>query len=647
MKPMALCTLCLAAAAHAAPPPVADFQRPPAFSGPVLSPDGRHVAAIMAMPSHKTALVVMPADAPTEATGIKAFADMDIRSVTWLNNDRLAFTVKPQDLPQSRGAQPGLWTITRDGQQLQQWVDALGSRRDPRTPKGSRMLSPVWSLEAVPYDGTDTVILANRDWRLRLNIVTAERQPLALDPPEKIFNWVLDTRLEPLFAFQAVDDTRWRVLRRSAQGDLTPWSTSEQPLSPPERVPRWVDTAGHLYLTAPSGGAARRAALYRATGLAPDAPLTEVLAAPQHDIDPEPVVDRDSGVTVGVHYETDLPRTLWLDPMLGEAQADIDRQLPGAVNRLACIRCLKVPRLLVTSISDRRPVRYFVYHRDTQRLTPLAPSRPWIPEGSAQEVTTVAARDGLPIAVQVTRPAVRPGPAPTVLLVHGGPWLRGNHWGWSPESQFYASRGYVVIEADFRGSLGYGEGHWRAGLRQWGQAMQDDLDDVLAWAVKQGLSDPARVCLVGTNYGGYAALMGLVRRGASGPLACAVAISAPTDLTRLEPGHWRVLSQDALRLKLPPLVGDPDADAGLLRAQSPLLQAERIHAPVLLAAGKLDQRGPLAHGSELRDRLSALGRPVQWVEYEDAGEGLWRSDHRRDLMDRIDAFLATHLAPKP
>jgi dipeptidyl aminopeptidase/acylaminoacyl peptidase len=230
--------------------------------------------------------------------------------------------------------------------------------------------------------------------------------------------------------------------------------------------------------------------------------------------------------------------------------------------------------------------------------------------------------------------------------VHGGPWLRGNHWGWSPESQFYASRGYVVVEADFRGSLGYGEGHWRAGLRQWGQAMQDDLDDVLAWAVKQGLSDPARVCMVGTNYGGYAALMGLVRRAATGPLACAVAISAPTDLTRLEPVYWRLLSQEALRLKLPPLVGDPDADADLLRAQSPLLQAERIHAPVLLAAGRLDRRGPLAHGIELRDRLSALGRPVQWVEYEDAGDGLWRSDHRRDLMTRIEAFLAVHLAPK-
>lgn len=645
MRAGVLPTLLLAAAAQAAPPTVADFQQPPAFSGPVLSPDGRHVAAIMALPGQKTALVVMPADAPTEATGIKAFADLDIRSVTWLSDDRLAFTVKPQESPQSLGALPGLWTITRDGQQLRQWADALGSRRDPRTPKGSRLLSSVWSLEAVPYDGSDTVILANRDWRLRLNVATAERQPLTLDIPDKIFDWVLDTRLEPLFAFQTVDDTRWRVLRRNAQGELTPWSASAQPLSPPERLPRWVDTAGHLYLTTPSGGAARRAALYRATGLEPDAPLTEVLAAAQHDIDPEPILDRDSGVTVGVHYETDRPRTLWLDATLGAAQADIDRQLPGAVNRLACIRCLKVPRLLVTSVSDRRPVRYFIYHRDTGRLTALAPSRPWMPEGSTQEVATVAARDGLPIAVQVTRPAGPPGPAPTIFLIHGGPWLRGNHWGWSPESQFYASRGYLVVEADFRGSLGYGEGHWRAGLRQWGQAMQDDLDDVLAWAVKQGLSDPARVCLVGTNYGGYAALMGLVRSGRAGPLACAVAISAPTDLTRLEPGPWRALSQDALHLPLPALVGDPDTDAERLRAHSPLLQAERIHAPVLLAAGKLDQRGPLAHGSALRDRLVALGRPVQWVDYDDAGEGLWRADHRRDLMARIEAFLATHLAP--
>jgi dipeptidyl aminopeptidase/acylaminoacyl peptidase len=646
MKSCVLPALLLAAGVHAAPPTVEDFQRPPAFSGPVLSPDGKHVAAVMSMGKELTTLVVIPTDAPTEATPIKAFAGVDIGSITWLKDDRLAFTVQPQTEPHSWGVLPGLWTITRDGKQVRQWVSTSFFGSSLRTPQAARMLPGDWWLNAVPYDGSDTVIMANDEWRLRLNVATGERQSLTVNNPDKIFDWVLDTRLDLLFAFQALEDGRWRVLRRGAQGELTPWSTSQQVFSAPPRVPRWVDTAGHLYVTVATGGSASRTALFRATGLEPDAPLTELLASTRYDIDPEPILDRDTGTTIGVRYETDQPRTLWLDATLGAAQADIDRQLPGAVNQLSCIRCLKVPQLLVTSLSDRRPPRYFIYSRDTQRLMALAPSRPWMPEGSPQQVATVVARDGLPIAVQLTRPVGAPAPAPTVLLVHGGPWVRGNQWGWSPESQFYASRGYLVIEADFRGSVGYGERHFRAGFRQWGQAMQDDLDDVLAWATKQGLSDPARVCMVGASYGGYAALMGLVRSEKSGQLTCAVATFAPTDLLRLESRHWSTLSADTLRLTLAPLLGDATTDAAMLQAQSPLVQAERIHAPLLLAYGKRDRRVPLAHGTELRDKLTALGRPPEWLAYDDAGHGLWRADQRRELMSRIEAFLATHLAPR-
>lgn len=147
---LALAWLGATALAQGAPPSIEDFQRPPAFSGPVLSPDGRHVAAIMALPGNRNSLVVIPTDAPTEATGIKAFGDVDMRSVTWLSDDRLAITVQPKNEPFGRGAFPGLWTIGRDGRHLRQWADSLGLGRDPRTPKGSRMLSGLWSSRPCP-----------------------------------------------------------------------------------------------------------------------------------------------------------------------------------------------------------------------------------------------------------------------------------------------------------------------------------------------------------------------------------------------------------------------------------------------------------------------------------------------------------------
>lgn len=645
MKTTALALWLAAGLAQAAPPSVEDFQRPPAFSGPVLSPDGSHVAAIMATPNGMTTLAVIPTDKPTQATGIQAFGQVDIASVHWVNDKRLAFTVRPQEDPYSKGVLPGLWTIERDGTGLRQWVDAGGFGSSIRTPKAARILSGWWSLSDLPQDGSDNVVMANRDWRLRLNVVSGERQPLTENIPEHIFDWVLDARFEPLFAYQTLGQGRWQVLRRDGAGKLTPWSVSDQAFAAPPRVPRWVDRAGNLYLIRPSGGPAGRMALHRASSLEPDAPTTQVLASPLYDIYAHPVLDRDNGETVGIHYETDVARTLWLNAELAAAQSEVDRLLPGAVNRLDCSRCLAVPTVLVNSFSDLRPPRYFVYDRKAQRLTPLAVSRPWIPDGSHQQVTTVSARDGMPIAVQLTRPAGVTAPAPTILLIHGGPWMRGNHWHWDSESQFYASRGYLVLEADFRGSLGYGTRHLQAGFKQWGRAMQDDLDDVLAWAAKEGLSDPARVCMVGSSYGGYAALMGLVRSEKKGQLACAVASFAPTDLPRLESRHWNFLSSDTLNFTLPEVIGDPRADAAMLAAHSPLAQAEHIQAPLLLAYGGRDLRVPLAHGSELRDKLAALGRPPQWVVYDDAGHGLWRADQRNDLMKRIEAFLAAHLAP--
>ena len=646
MKALTLALLAATFAASAAPS-IEDFQRPPAFSGAVLSPDGRHVAAIMNTTSKTTALAIIASDRPAEATAIQAFGQVDIASVHWLNDQRLAFTVRSQDAPYSKVAMPGLWTIGRDGTGLRQWVDAVGAGRGLKAPKAARVLGGWWTLSDIPLDGSDNVIMAHRDWRMRLNVVTGERQPLTENIPKGIVNWVLDARFRPLFGYQDLEQGRWQVVRRDDAGNVTPWSVSSQPLEPPGRIPRWVDRKGDLYLLRPDGGPAQRAVLHRANSLAPDAPTTLVLASPTYDIDPEPVLDRDSGETVGIHYETDIPRTLWLNADLAAAQADIDRQLPGTVNRLQCSRCLAVTTVLVTSQSDRRPPRYFLYDRSAGRLTPLAASKPWMPEGSSLQIATVSARDGLPIAVQVTRPMVATAaPAPTVLLVHGGPWIRGNHWPWDAESQFYASRGYLVLQADFRGSVGYGQRHERAGFKQWGQAMQDDLDDVLAWAEREGLSDPKRVCMVGAGYGGYAALMGLVRAEKTGKLACAVATFASTDLPRPESRHWSYLSTDALTYLLPQVIGDTRSDAAMLAANSPLMQAENIRAPLLLAYGGHDPRVPLVHATALRDKLTALGRPPEWVPYEDAGHGSLRADQRHDLMQRIEAFLATHLAPK-
>jgi acetyl esterase/lipase len=211
--------------------------------------------------------------------------------------------------------------------------------------------------------------------------------------------------------------------------------------------------------------------------------------------------------------------------------------------------------------------------------------------------------DGLPLPVWITRPAgAAKGPLPTVVLVHGGPWVRGRQWAWSDDAQFLASRGYLVIEPEFRGSTGYGSRLHRAGFRQWGRAMQDDLVDVQAWAVQKGLTDPARVCIAGASYGGYAALMGLARDASL--YRCGVAWVAVTDPRLLF--QWSFVSDVGTETRLhtlPELLGDPVADKAMLESVTPVLLADRIRAPLFMAFGADDRRVPLVHGQRMREAL--------------------------------------------
>jgi len=629
--------------ATAAPPSIEEFQRPPAFSGPVLSPDGRHVAAIVNPDGKTTSVAVIATDKPGEATPIKAFGQADIREVHWIDSERLVFTVRPRVDGEGWGIGPGLWTLNRDGSGFKQWVNPVGRGRQGG-PQANRMLEGNWTLFQPPLqDQPGKLVLRHNVGDLQryithvdlasLDVATGQRRALTEGAPKGVTSWVLDATGQPVFAAGSNGRGGQRIHWRDGEAGWKLWHESERFES--ERWPLAVDREGRLYLSVHENG---RRALHRADRLAPDAPTTRIAASATHDVNARLLRDADSDQLLGVQFETDVPQSMWFSRELAEAQAEIDARLPGAANLLQCQRCLAVPQLLVTSLTDRRPPRYFLFDRATRQLSPLAASMPWIPEGRPRQTASTAARDGLRLPLVVTHPGT-PGPAPTVLLVHGGPWVRGNHWSWQAEPQFYASRGYLVLEVDFRGSAGYGQRHLRAGDRQWGLKMQDDLDDALAWAVKGGLADPQRVCIVGASYGGYAALMGLARGG----IACAAASLAPTDLSKLASRHWSDIAAEALSHDLPKTLGD---DPALLASNSPIRLVDKLQGPLLLAYGERDERVPLAHGTELRDALTAAGRPPEWVSYPGEYHGFYKWEHRQDHWRRIEAFLARHLAPK-
>jgi dipeptidyl aminopeptidase/acylaminoacyl peptidase len=270
-----------------------------------------------------------------------------------------------------------------------------------------------------------------------------------------------------------------------------------------------------------------------------------------------------------------------------------------------------------------------------------------------QDFVRIKARDGMSIPVYVTKPKGK-GPFPTIVMIHGGPYVRGNQWGFSPDNQFLASRGYMVVEPEFRGSTGYGSKLFRAGWKQWGLTMQDDMTDATKWAIEQGLADPKRIAIAGASYGGYATMMGLVKE----PELYKVGINwvGVTDIELMYTIGWSdFMGADSPWMKygMPVMIGDPAKDAAQLKATSPLQQAHRIKQPVFMAYGEEDYRVPLPHGTKMRDALIANGNKnveckkyCLWVSLRGRRPRLDADQEQCRLLDPLRAFPAKALEIK-
>ncbi|MBL8630922.1 MAG: S9 family peptidase [Rhodospirillaceae bacterium] len=287
---------------------------------------------------------------------------------------------------------------------------------------------------------------------------------------------------------------------------------------------------------------------------------------------------------------------------------------------------------------------YFVLDRSKGRMNFLARLRPDIkPESIAQvRAFTYAARDGVKIPAYLTLP---PGTdakhLPLVVYPHGGPSDRDSmefdYW-----AQAMASRGYAVLQMNFRGSEGYGEAFEAAGFGEWGGKMQDDVTDGLQHIIKEGVADPARVCIVGASYGGYAALAG----AAFTPDAykCAVALAGVTDLNRALSETIRDYGSYSTAFAYwSKSIGDRDEDKAKIAARSPINAVDKIKADVLLIHGQLDTVVPFAHSQRMYDALKKEGKSVEFVKLDGEDHHLSKPKTRTEMLKAVEGFLAKHL----
>ena len=341
----------------------------------------------------------------------------------------------------------------------------------------------------------------------------------------------------------------------------------------------------------------------------------------------------------GVVYEDDRPRVHWFDADMERVQRAIDGALPGRTNGILN-RSRDGNRVLIFSSAAADPGTWYVFDQAARQLEVFAS-----PHAALQDLAfapvrpvTYRSRDGLDIHGYLTLPAGRPETRlPLVVLPHGGPFLRDS-WTFNPEVQFLASRGFAVLQPNFRGSTGYGRDFVERGYGQLGAGMIDDIDDGVDWLVREGVADPARVCIMGSSYGGYAAIWGAMRSPRR--YRCAISWAGPTDLLAMMRHDARLLyAQRYVRERRRQLRGDEEVS---LRAISPLRFPERLQVPLLIGHGERDQRVPAEQSRDFVRALARRGAAVESAFYPESGHDFGSSEDSADFLRRAEAFLARH-----
>jgi acetyl esterase/lipase len=628
-----------------AAPPADDFVRLPAIGTASISPSSKHLAVTVGTAGGRMRLAVLDLDPLAAPKVIAGFVDADIERAWWVNDDRLAFLFSTRDRSPLRERAEGYYAVNRDGSGQR---ELIASQFVYSAPVAVRPLGLGWDFKGVVRDGSPDVLVEESLGEgkgsnlARLDTLTGRTRSIVEGAPAKADGWMLGPdRLPSTVSVQKGPRTElWWRREGKAYERIAEFKTfSEEGF-----VPLGHDDDGALLVSAVRKGA--NDALYRFDPKTKQFDDDPVVALKDFDLHPSLETDF-KGRTLGVHTAADRAVSVWFDDGMRKLQAAVDAALPKRHNKLLCGNCTDDRHIVVHSSSDREPGEYLLLDRRSMTLSPIARTRPWIVEAEqpARSFRRVPARDGLALPVYVTRPANAPADAklPAVVMVHGGPWVRGHSLAWEPWAAFLGTRGYAVIEVEFRGSTGYGKRLQTAGYKQWGLAMQDDLADAIDWAVRQGLVDPKRVCILGGSYGGYAALMGPIRHPEA--YRCAVAFAAVTDIDMMYDIGWSDLSDVWKQHGMPGLIGDQKADAAQFEATSPLKQVKRIKVPLLVAHGGVDRRVPIAHSSRFHDAARDAGVKIDYVVYGDEGHGFYQPKNEADFLKRIEAFLAAHIGP--
>jgi dienelactone hydrolase len=602
--------------------PVGTFARVPDLEEPTISPNGKMLAANVAVEAEQR-LVVYPIDGVGRSSTI-ALGDSNVSNFFWVNDDWLLIEVAQPD--NSLGQTMVVTRLIAFNAQTQEMV------RIKAREMGQLASDVIW----VAKDGTPRILLSYQTsfyssdpgFFPEVSMVDVSRNKFdkVQASREGVFDWIADPDGNVRIGLGSERGGRQsRVLYREATGggfkEIGNTAKDENLplpialLSQPGKAVAFSDKDGaDAAYTVDLGTMALGEALVAVKG---------------YDLD-SVLLDKSGWNVAGLRYIDTRPRTVWLDQNFAAIQTSLERALGRQVSFVS--RSRDDSRIVVRAFDAQRPSSYYLLTVADQKLALLGHENPELSQTPLAPMRTVpyVARDGMALNAILTLPQGREAKGlPIIVLPHGGPGVR-DYEGWDWWVQFLVDRGYAVIQPNYRGSRGFGTALHKAGDGEWGLKMQDDVDDALAWAVEKGIADPKRACIAGASYGGFVAMRAAERNPEL--YRCAISFAGVSDLEKMLTADRQFYNQmatiDYWKGRTPDFA-----------AVSPIHRPEKAGIPILVMHGRRDLRVPVAQSKQYADALRRAGKPVTYIEQPKGDHHFSRMEDRQQFLEEMEMFL--------
>lgn len=593
--------------------PMRDFFKNPPSSNYQLSPNGQFISFTKPV-ADRLNIHIMPHGGKAKA--ITAITDRDIRQYFWKGDDHILFL-------KDNGGDENFHLFA---------VDKEGKATKDLTPFEKVRVELIDELEDHPNDVLIGLNKRNPEIfdAYRLNIKTGELT-LVAENPGNIDGWITD-HTGQIRAAKTTDGVSSSLLYRSDEKSpfkvvlTTSYKDTVQPL---------FFTFDNKRLYATSNLGRDKLAIVE---LDPATGKELKVVYERNDVDVGGLLfSKKRKVLTAATFETWKEERHVLDKDTAALLKDLQARLPGYELRLQSNK--NENAWIVSTWNDRsRGSRYYYANGKLEKLADISPE---LPEQQMAKMKPISyqSRDGLTINGYLTLPLGKEAKnLPVIVNPHGGPWARDS-WGFNPEVQFLANRGYAVLQMNFRGSTGYGKSFWQASFKQWGKTMQNDISDGVQELIKQGVADPKKVCIYGASYGGYATLSGMTF--SPDLYACGVDYVGVSNLFTFMntiPPYWKPYLEMMYEM-----VGNPEKDKALMQSASPVFHVDKIKAPLLVLQGAKDPRVNIAESDQIVEALKKRKIEVEYIVKQNEGHGFHNQENRFDAYEAMERFFAKHL----